>query len=75
MKSIIQPGDVLTEKQAAELLSLAPDTLRAWRTRKAVKANGPPYLQRGRWKGVRYLRADLISWLESQRKTDKENPQ
>lgn len=75
MTTRLKPGDLVTEKEAAALLSISPETLRAWRTRKTDTSKGPPYLQRGRWKAVRYHRDDLAQWLNKQRTTPKETSQ
>ncbi len=51
---------LLTEVQAADLLSLSVRTLQAWRTRQF----GPPYVRAGR--AIRYRRHDLFAWAEAQ---------
>lgn len=51
----------LTEHQAASFLQLSPNTLRQWRSRKC----GPPYIKLGAG-SIRYLMADLESWVLSQ---------
>jgi hypothetical protein len=49
---------LLTEVQAADLLSLSVRTLQAWRTR----AFGPAFVRAGR--AVRYRRRDLLAWMD-----------
>lgn len=51
---------LLTEAEAAELLSLSVRTLQAWR----YGSSGPRYCRLGRM--VRYRRADLLTWIEAQ---------
>lgn len=53
---------LLTEKQAAQLLSVGDKCLQAWR----VRGGGPPYHKVGRL--IRYREGDLLSWLESRRR-------
>ena len=48
---------LLTEKQAARLLSISNRTLQAWRGRRA----GPPFVRAGR--AIRYQRAALVDWM------------
>jgi hypothetical protein len=50
---------LLTEVQAADLLTLSVRTLQAWRAR----GFGPPYVRAGR--AVRYRRRDLLNWTEA----------
>lgn len=49
---------LMTEVQAADLLSLSVRTLQAWRTRHF----GPPFVRAGR--AVRYRRRDLFAWAD-----------
>jgi hypothetical protein len=56
-------NEILDEKQSAELLGLAVQTLRNWRcTRK-----GPPYYKIGR--SVRYSREALLHYREGKKIT------
>ena len=55
-----QPGDLLTETEAAEIYKLAVTTLRNWRALK----QGPRYLKIGA-RCVRYRRADLARFMEA----------
>ena len=50
---------LLTEVQAADLLSLSVRTLQAWRTR----AFGPAFVRAGR--AIRYRRRDLFAWMDA----------
>ncbi|MBE7202345.1 MAG: helix-turn-helix domain-containing protein [Parafilimonas terrae] len=50
---------LLTEAEAAELLSLSVRTLQAWR----YDNSGPRYCRLGRQ--IRYRRADLLAWIEA----------
>lgn len=52
-----QQQTLLTQKQAAELLSLSPRTLEAWR----LRGTSPPYLKLG--VAVRYRLTDLHEWM------------
>ena len=51
---------LLTTKQAAEFLSLEPQTLAAWRME---GVRGPPWIKLGF--SVRYRVTDLEKWLEA----------
>lgn len=51
-------GDALYSVEAAALLGIAPKTLANWRSRNF----GPAYIKLP--KGVRYLKSDLVQWLE-----------
>ena len=52
---------IVTEKAAANLLKLAPQTLRAWRH----KRQGPDYVKFGR--AIRYCVNDLAAFVEKRR--------
>lgn len=52
---------LLMEAQAAKLLNVSMRTLQAWRCRNM----GPAFIRVGR--AIRYRRADLIAWLQSNR--------
>jgi excisionase family DNA binding protein len=54
-------GQILTDETAAALLSVAPRTIRAWRTRRAL-----PFC-RITSKVVRIRRVDLDQWIARQR--------
>lgn len=53
------PSDLLNEKEVATELSIAPGTLRNWRSLKV----GPPWTKLRR--AVRYRRADLDAFIAS----------
>jgi hypothetical protein len=59
---------LLTEVQAADLLSLSVRTLQAWRAR----AFGPPFVRAGR--AVRYRRRDLFTWADANTVLHQEAP-
>lgn len=50
---------LLTEAQAAQVLSLSIRTLQCWR----MRGNGPQFVRAGR--AVRYRRADIHRWVEA----------
>lgn len=50
---------LLTEAEAAELLSLSVRTLQAWR----YDSSGPRYCRLGRV--IRYRNTDLLVWIEA----------
>jgi DNA-binding transcriptional MerR regulator len=54
-------ADLLTDAQAAEILTIEPRTLRLWRNTRAL-----PFL-RITPRVIRYRRADLESWLDATR--------
>lgn len=61
IQAIIQATrDLLSEQEAAELLTVSPGTLSVWRS---TGRYALPFLKVGR--KVRYRRGDLLAWLES----------
>ena len=54
-------ADFLTEKEAAELLRLEPDTLKHWRFQK----KGPTYYKFGG--AIRYRESELMDFINSSR--------
>ncbi len=61
IQDIIQAGrDLLSEQEAAELLTVAPGTLSVWRSTGRYNLK---FLKVGR--KVRYRRSDLLAWLEN----------
>jgi len=52
---------LLTTEQAAELLTVSPTALRAWR----VRGGGPEFIKVGQ--AVRYDQAELVRWLDEHR--------
>lgn len=62
MRAAISGNDhdaLLTEVQAADLLSLSVRTMQAWRT----QAFGPAFVRAGR--AIRYRRRDLFAWMDA----------
>jgi Helix-turn-helix domain len=62
LRSVTGGGEydgLLTEVEAADLLSLSVRTLQAWRT----QAFGPAFVRAGR--AVRYRRRDLFAWMDA----------
>lgn len=57
-KSLLGPGDLIDEKEAAAILAVATTTLRNWRALR----QGPPFLKIG-GRLVRYLRSDLSAFI------------
>ena len=55
-------GEMLSNAQAAEVLGVTPGTLNTWRSEGRYPI---PYVKVGT-KLVRYRRADLLAWIESQ---------
>jgi len=60
MTTATLPDRLLTESEAAELLSIGPGTLCVWRCTKRYPL---PYVKVGR--GVRYKLADVLAFIES----------
>ncbi len=61
IQAIVQSNrDLLSEHEAAELLTCSPGTLSVWRSTGRYNL---PFLKVGRM--VRYRRADLLTWLEN----------
>lgn len=56
------PPEVMNTAEAAALVGVKPDTMRLWRK----DGFGPRYSQPNE-RVVRYLRSDVISWLEEHR--------
>ena len=56
-------SELLTPKEAAEMLKVSPDTLEGWR----AKRTGPPWTKLGDGKRspVRYRRSDLEAYLKA----------
>lgn len=64
----IHPAALLTEGQAADVLSISVRTLQAWR----VRGGGPRFVAVGR--AVRYRNAELIDFVESRTRTSTSDP-
>lgn len=56
-KSTNDADELLTEREAADLLKMSSRTLQAWRCSKA----GPAFVRVGR--AIRYRRRDLVAWI------------
>ncbi len=56
---LYDPDALLCESETAQMLSVSPRTLQAWR----LKGGGPMFVRCGR--AVRYRRRDLISWMDA----------
>lgn len=57
-----QAGDLLNERQAADVIDARPGTLAVWRTR----GKGPAYIRIGA-RMIRYRRADLDAFIDAHR--------
>lgn len=64
----LAPAAYLTERQAAALLNLSPETLRSWRSRR----RGPPFVRLGG--AVRYDSTALRRWAAGTDTTALETP-
>lgn len=65
LSDVIRAGrDLLSEKEAAQLLDTSPGTLSVWRSTGRYNL---PFLKVGR--NVRYRRGDLLAWLEARTRT------
>ena len=64
----LPPKILITEAEAAELLSVSRQFLRKSRTdgNRRGRADGPPFVKKGRM--VRYLVSDLDAWIAKDRK-------
>lgn len=62
MSTSYHPQQLLTPKQAAEILGAAEKTLEGWRT----KGGGPHFIKQGT-RFIRYRMEDLSDWVESKR--------
>jgi len=56
-------ADLLTEREAADIIRRPGETLRYWRWR----GEGPPWFKLGR--RVVYDRADLETWIDAQKRS------
>lgn len=57
-------NDTLTPKDVAGILKITSRTLRTWR----AQGFGPVWVRWGN-RGVRYLRDDVLAWLQENRMT------
>jgi predicted DNA-binding transcriptional regulator AlpA len=60
---------LLTETQAAELLSHSVRTIQGWR----LSGGGPPFIKMG-GRSVRYRVCDIERWLEERRRSSTSDP-
>nr|WP_024308170.1 helix-turn-helix domain-containing protein [Pseudomonas sp. P818] len=60
----IDPADLLTPEQAAQLLGLSLKTLAAWRS---TGRHALPFIRCGA--RIRYRRSDLAAWLHARQST------
>lgn len=60
MSTTISQGDLLTPRQAADILGVRTQTLALWRS---TGAHGLPFIKVGT--SVRYERSALTAWLRS----------
>lgn len=63
------PAALLTEEQAAALLSVSMRTLQGWRTR----GGGPKFVSISK-RAVRYRVADLMAWIDDRTATSTSDP-
>ena len=55
------PNQLMTEKEAAELICYTRRALQNWR----LRGGGPPYIKISR--SVRYQRRDVLNWIEERK--------
>lgn len=67
MTTTTQDDRLLTQEEAAEILSVAPQTLSVWRSSKRYDL---PYAKVGR--NVRYRLSDVLAFIESRMVTSAE---
>lgn len=60
MSTSLSQGELLTARQAADILGVRTQTLALWRS---TGAHGLPYIKVGT--SVRYRRSELDAWLRS----------
>ena len=56
------PNQLLTEKEAAELICYSPRALQNWR----VRGGGPAYVKVSA-RSIRYQRRDVLKWIEDRK--------
>jgi len=59
------PDQLLTEKEAAELICYSQRALQNWR----VRGGGPQYVKVSA-RSIRYQRRDVMSWIEERKRQD-----
>lgn len=58
-RSLFQPGDLITEHEAADILKVSVSTLRNWRYR----GEGPAFIKLGK-RAIRYRVPDVSAFVE-----------
>ena len=58
----LNPNQLMTEKEAAELICYTPRALQNWR----LRGGGPKYVKIGR--SVRYQRSDVLAFIEERKR-------
>lgn len=66
----LDPADLLTDAQVAQMLDVSPKTLATWRS---TGRYALPFLRIGA--RIRYRRQDVAAWLESRRRGVPETAQ
>lgn len=69
MPAILDPADLLTPEQAAQLLGMSDRTLATWRS---TGRHGLPYIRVGG--RIRYSKAALTAWFQSRQRTSTASP-
>lgn len=69
MPAILDPADLLTPEQAAQLLGLSDRTLATWRS---TGRHALPYIRVGG--RIRYSKAALTAWFQSRQRTSTTTP-
>jgi hypothetical protein len=59
----IAASRLLSNREAAQYLGIAPFTLKRWRSRTYKNRHRIPYLKIGR--SIRYREVDLVNWVNS----------
>lgn len=67
--AILDPADLLTPEQAAQLLGLSDRTLATWRS---TGRHSLPYIRVGG--RIRYSKAALTAWFQSRQRTSTATP-
>ncbi len=60
---------LLTEKEAAELICYTPRALQNWR----LRGGGPQYVKVSA-RSIRYQRRDVIEWIEERKRSNTSQP-
>ena len=62
------PNQLLTEKEAADLICYTPRALQNWR----LRGGGPEYVKIGR--SVRYQRRDVLKFIDERKRRNTSQP-